>query len=205
MTEEKQEQTESPNGKLSAFGAVGLFIFDFLKVFVIAVAIIIPIRWFLFQPFVVTGDSMRPNFQNGNYLIIDELTYRFREPSRGEVLVLRFPNDPSQFFIKRIVGLPGDRIVIENGHVTIFNQEHPDGTTLDEKYLPSNNITYGNVDRKLGPNEYFMLGDNRLSSSDSRIWGPLNRKDIVGRVYVRVFPLKEFDLFTAPVFSPATP
>ena len=105
----------------STIGSIGLFIFDFLKVFVIAMAIIIPVRWFLFQPFVVTGDSMRPNFQDGNYLIIDELTYHLRQPERGEVIVLKFPNDTSQYFIKRIVGLPGERIVIDGGHVTIYN------------------------------------------------------------------------------------
>src|SRR3989338_9167884 len=117
------------------------FFFDFLKVFLMAVAIIIPVRWFLFQPFVVTCDSMRPNFHDGNYLIIDELTYRLRTPARGEVVVMRFPKDPSQFFIKRIVALPGEHIIIREGRVTIYNSQHPNGTALDEYYLPSNNIT----------------------------------------------------------------
>ena len=188
-----------------AWSAISLFVFDFLKVFIIAVAIIIPVRWFLFQPFVVTGDSMRPNFDDGNYLIIDELSYRFREPMRGEVLVLRFPGDPSQFFIKRTVGLPGERVVIENGQVTIYNQAAPEGQLLAESYLSNSNITYGNIDRILGPDEYFVLGDNRLSSSDSRIWGPLPRKDIVGRVYLRVFPLKKFEIYSSPVFSLSSP
>lgn len=202
-------KTNSPdlhpgNEKISAFGALGLFVYDFLKIFIIAVAIIIPVRWFLFQPFVVTGDSMRPNFADGNYLIIDELSYRFREPARGEVLVLRFPGDHSQFFIKRIVGLPGERIMIENGRVTIYNDIYPKGLLLEEDYLPNNNLTYGNIDRRLSGDEYFVLGDNRLSSSDSRIWGPLKRADIVGRVYFRLFPLKEFELYRPPAFNPST-
>ena len=194
----------SQNGKISTLSAIGLFAFDFLKVFIIAVAIIIPIRWFLFQPFVVTGDSMRPNFHNGNYLIIDELTYRFRSPDRGEVVVLRFPNDPSQFFIKRLIGLPGERVVIDNGRVTVFNEDNPNGLLLEEGYLPNQNITFGNVDRTLGETEYLVMGDNRLSSSDSRIWGPLPREDIVGRVYIRVFPVKDFEFYGAEAPLPAS-
>ena len=202
MTEETQnnEQQEPGTGK-----ALGLFIFDFVKVFIIAVAVIVPIRWFLFQPFVVTGDSMRPNFQDGDYLIIDEISYRFRGPSRGDVIVFRFPNDESQFFIKRIVGLPNDRVVTENGRVKIYNQERQEGFVMDEPYLPNNNLTYGNADLKLGNDEFFVLGDNRLSSSDSRIWGVLPRRDVVGRVFLRIFPVNQLQAFSPPVYNAATP
>lgn len=205
MLETNFQKPASPDPKTSAFGAVSLFIFDFLKVFIVAVAIIIPIRWFLFQPFVVTGDSMEPNYQNGNYLIVDEISYRLRPPARGEVIVLRFPNDPSQFFIKRIVGLPGERIVIENGRVRIVSEQNSQGAVLNESYLTSNNITYGNIDRVLQDDEYFVLGDNRLSSSDSRIWGVLKRKYVVGRAYLRVFPVSDFEIFNTPAYAPATP
>lgn len=191
--------TPPPQG--SSFESISLFVFDFLKVFLIAVAIIIPVRWFLFQPFVVTGDSMLPNFQDNNYLIIDELSYRLRPPHRGEVIVMRFPPDPSKFFIKRIVALPGERILIESGKVKIFNEQYPDGTSLDESYLPQKNITYGNVDRSLGMDEFFVLGDNRLSSSDSRIWGTLPRKDIIGRVYIRLFPVQKLDIYSQPEYK----
>ncbi|TSA44680.1 signal peptidase I [bacterium] len=181
------------------------FIADFLKVFLIALAIIVPVRWFLFQPFVVTGDSMKPNFHDGDYLIIDEITYRIRPPGRGEVIVMRFPNDPSQFFIKRIVGLPGERVVIENGRVTIYDSKNPKGIVLNESYLPNNNVTYGNIDVTLDGQDFFVLGDNRLSSSDSRIWGALPRKDIVGRVYVRALPLPDFKLFANQNYNFSTP
>jgi len=187
------------------WAAVGLFALDFIKVFIIAVAIIVPIRWFLFQPFVVTGDSMRPNFQNGDYLIIDEISYRFREPHRGDVIVLRFPNDESQFFIKRIIGLPNDRVVIENGKVKIYNSEHSQGFVMEEQYLPSNNLTYGNLDLTLDKDDFFVLGDNRLSSSDSRIWGTLPQRDIVGRVFLRIFPLPRLQAFSPPVYNPEAP
>lgn len=189
---------EAPQEDQSSWRAISVFVLDFLKVFVIAVAIIIPVRWFLFQPFVVTGDSMRPNFQPGNYLVIDEITYRLRDPGRGEVVVLRFPRDPSQFFIKRLVGLPGERIVIDSGRVAVFSAGDTVGRVLDEGYLPNNHITYGKIERQLARDEYFVLGDNRLSSSDSRIWGPLRRKDIVGRVYLRLFPIKELEVFNPP-------
>ncbi|MDP3994031.1 MAG: signal peptidase I [Candidatus Doudnabacteria bacterium] len=196
---------DETNQNPKTWAAVGLFVFDFIKIFVIAVAIIVPIRWFLFQPFVVTGDSMRPNFQDGDYLIIDEISYRFREPDRGDVIVLRFPNDESQFFIKRIVGLPNDRVVVENGKVEIYNTEHPQGLVLQEPYLPSNNLTYGNLDMTLGQDEFFVLGDNRLSSSDSRIWGTLPREDVVGRVFLRIFPLPRLQAFSPPAYNPAAP
>lgn len=195
---EIKEQPEEQSGQRAFL----LFLWDFFKVFAIAIAVIIPIRWFLFQPFVVTGDSMRPNFYDGNYLIIDELTYRFvRLPARGEVVVLRAPAS-SDFFIKRIVGLPGERVVVDDGRVRIYDADHPDGLVLDESYLTSNNLTYGNVDVTLKPDEFFVLGDNRLSSSDSRVWGQLRRQDIVGRAVLRVFPVSEFRVFSTPVYSP---
>lgn len=203
--EQPPERANAHPGEVSNWAAVRLFVLDFIKVFVIAIAIIIPVRWFLFQPFVVTGDSMLPNYEDGNYLIIDEITYRFREPERGEVVVLRFPNDRSQFFIKRIIALPYERVVIEGGHVTVYDLSGEQGKLLKEEYLPGNNITYGNIDRRLNADEYFVLGDNRLSSSDSRVWGPLKRKDIVGRVYVRVFPIKEFNLFDVPQYEYLSP
>lgn len=202
MSENTSDNDTQKHTYEEGFEPLKYFFFDFLKVFVMAVAIIIPVRWFLFQPFVVTGDSMRPNFHDGNYLIIDELTYRFREPARGEVVVMRFPQDPSQYFIKRIVGLPGEHIVIRDGRVTIYNPAHPKGFVLAESYLPSQNITYGNIDRLLGAGEYFVLGDNRLSSSDSRIWGSLPREDIIGRVYLRLYPVRDLELYVpAPSYS----
>lgn len=209
MDQETQTQSQNPIPPTPSTekpkGQIRMFLSDFFKIFIIALVIIIPVRWFLFQPFVVTGDSMRPNFHNDDYLIIDELTYRFKAPARGDVIVLRFPNDPSQFFIKRIVGLPGDRIMIENGHVTIYDEKDPNGVTLDESYLPSNNITYGNVNVTLTSDEYYVLGDNRLASSDSRIWGPLGRKFIVGRVLFRLYSQSEGlhpELVREPAFSP---
>lgn len=188
------ETNEEENKNLLA--SVGGFFWELIKVFLIAVAIIVPIRYFLVQPFFVRGASMEPNFEDGEYLVIDELSYRFRDPARGEVVVFRYPNRPSQFFIKRIIGLPGDTVRVNDGRVVIQNQQYQQGALLDEtQYLESDVRTGGNVTVTLGEDEYFVLGDNRPSSSDSRSWGTLPRYDIVGRVWVRAWPFEKFGVF----------
>ena len=176
------------------------FIFEILKVVILAVIIVLPIRYFIFQPFFVQGISMEPNFQDGDYLIIDEITYRFREPGRGEVIVFKYPKNPSQRYIKRIIGLPGETVEIKDREVIIF-----DGTenrVLDEtRYLSDSLSTKGNTRVSLGEDEYFVLGDNRDFSSDSRRWGALSRSNITGRVYLRAWPFAALAKFEAPAYS----
>jgi signal peptidase I len=204
------ENKEINDSFLDKLPAGLLLVWDFVKIILIALVIIIPIRYFIFQPFIVSGSSMVPNFQNGEYLIIDELTYHFHEPQRGEVVVLRYPKNHKEFFIKRIVGLPGEKVQIDNGKVIIFNSAHPEGLTLDEKYLPNQGLTFphdtsvvgGKKVLSLGQDEYFMMGDNRLASSDSRDWGVLPRKDMIGRAFIRVLPLTDFGVLTQlPVYN----
>jgi len=161
---------------------------DLVKFAAIALAIVIPIRLFVAQPFVVSGESMYPTFDNNQYLIIDELSYIVSSPHRGDVVVFRYPNDPSRFFIKRLIGLPDEKIQIKNGVVTIFNKDHPEGFTLDEPYIDQPFST--TQDYTTGDNEYFVMGDNRNESSDSRIWGNVPAKLMIGRVYLRLLPLK---------------
>lgn len=188
---------ESPALQEASFGrAIGRFFWELLKAFLIAMAIIIPIRYFLVQPFFVRGVSMEPTFEDGEYLIIDQLSYRFREPTRGEVIVFRYPLRPSQFFIKRIVGLPGERVRVDNGQIVIQNETHPQGVVLDEsQYLPNDLRTGGQVDIQLGVDEFFVLGDNRPASSDSRAWGTLHRDEIMGRTWIRAYPLDRINMF----------
>jgi len=172
-----------------------LFVWEILKIVIIALVIVIPIRYFLFQPFIVKGQSMEPNFENSNYLIVDELSYRFRDPQRGEVVVFRYPRNISQRFIKRIIGLPGEKIEIEAGVVMV------NGKILDEsEYFPSGVQTLGNIQISLDENEYFVLGDNRISSFDSRQWGTLPRKNIIGRVYFRAWPITDLTKFEVPSY-----
>jgi len=163
------------------------FIWETTKIAIIALVIVVPIRYFLFQPFFVKGQSMEPNFENGDYLIIDEITYRFKSPQRGEVIVFKYPDDLSQRYIKRIIGLPGETVEINEGKIIIFSQNGQ--RVLEESdYLPSYIYTSGNMRVVLGENEYFVLGDNRAVSSDSRRWGFLPGDDIIGRVFLRAWP-----------------
>lgn len=185
----------------SLLAGIGNFFWELIKVFLIAIVIIVPIRYFLVQPFFVRGASMEPNFQDGQYLIIDELSYRFREPQRGEVIVFRYPQNHNQFFIKRVIGLPGEQVTIENGNVIIRNDKYQEGVQLDESaYLPPDVRTGGNLTMQLGPEEYFVLGDNRPASSDSRSWGVVHRYEIIGRAWIRAFPFID-----TKVFSPNPP
>jgi len=179
------------------------FIFELLKIVVISLVIIIPIRYFLIQPFYVKGASMEPNFHDHEYLIIDEISYRFNNPKRGDIIVFRYPRNPQEFFIKRMIGLPGESIQIKDGKVTIYNDQNPEGMTLDESYLPDDLKTYGMTSDKinLGDNEFFVLGDNRNSSKDSRSFGPVNESYLVGRVLFRGWPFNKITLFESPSYS----
>lgn len=159
---------------------------ELLKLVIIAIVVVVPFRLYIAQPFIVDGASMDPTFKTGQYLIVDELTYHFRTPLRGSVMIFKYPKDTSKFFIKRVIGLPGETLKINNGQVTIINSAHPKGFVLNEPYvkLPkSDNATY-----TLDSGEYFLMGDNRLGSADSRLWGPMPTKDIIGRPILRVWP-----------------
>lgn len=165
---------------------------EIIKVLLISLAIVLPVRYFIAQPFIVRGASMEPNFENREYLIIDELSYYFRIPQRSEVVVFRYPHDTHQFFIKRIIGLPSERIEIKNGRIKIFNISYPNGFLLTESYLEEHIRTYPDTNIVLNETSFFVLGDNRDFSSDSRIWGPLERQFLVGRTFFRVFPISRF-------------
>lgn len=201
MEEEQKEQPQPDLKKsfLSSLGSVGLFLLELIKVIVLAGITIALVRYFLFKPFYVKGASMEPNFFDKEYLIVDELSYRFRAPERGEVVVFKYPENPKEFFLKRIIGLPGERVKISEGKVTIYNQTHPEGVVLDESYLPSDLLTSG--DRTFVPlseNQYFVMGDNRPNSYDSRRFGAVDKSLVVGRVFFRGWPLKRAELIAEP-------
>lgn len=167
---------------------------EIVRVLLISLAIVAPIRYFVVQPFVVRGASMEPNFTDREYLVIDEATYYFRLPLRGEVVVFRYPRDTSQFFIKRIIGLPGETVSIDRGQVHIKNAEYPEGFTLPEPYLESTLRTRPDMSMVLRDDEYFLLGDNRSGSSDSRYWGALKRSLIVGKAVFSAWPPEKIGL-----------
>ncbi len=211
---EKDEKSPGEDAdKKKRKGDKGISFFaELVKVVLLALLIIIPVRTFIFQPFFVQGASMEPNFHDGEYLIVNELGYktttvaaadkelfsvdRFKDFERGDAIVFRYPMNPNQFFIKRIVGLPGEKVVVEDDKVIIFNDENPNGFTLDEEvYLPSHVKTSGKSEHELGENGFYVLGDNRSHSSDSRSWGPLSGDMIIGKVLLRAWPVTEFEIF----------
>jgi signal peptidase I len=178
------------------------FIFELIQVLAISLAIIIPVRYFLVQPFYVKGASMEPNFYDHEYLLIDEISYRFHDPHRGDIIVFRYPKDPSQFFIKRVIGLPGETIEIKENKVRIYNDEHPTGQIVDEHvYLAPGEKTSATETVTLKSDEYFVLGDNRPMSYDSRFFGPVKRSGITGRVWLRGYPLDRWKEFKTPAYN----
>jgi len=173
--------------------------FEIFETFVIALVAVFLIRTFIAQPFLVSGSSMEPTFYHGNYLLVDELTYSFREPQRGEVIVFRYPKDPNSYFIKRIIGLPGEKVILEDGKIIIENSEGV--KELKENYVFSyQKYNKDRLEVALGSQQYFVLGDNRNFSYDSRSWGPLERYYIVGLVRLRLWPLNEVMAFNKPVY-----
>ena len=162
---------------------------ELMRFALIALVIVIPIRLFVAEPFVVSGSSMVPTFENGNYLIVDKISYELGNPQRDDVVVFRYPGDTTKFFIKRVIGLPNETVDVKGDTVTITNSTHPNGFTLDQPFI----TTDGNKDAHivLADDEYFVMGDNRPGSSDSRFWGPVKRSLFQGRVLVRLLPLSK--------------
>lgn len=177
------------------------FLWETFRVVIISLVIIIPVRYFIVQPFFVKGASMENTFHDGEYILIDEVSYRFKDPARGDITVFRYPKDPDQFFIKRVIGLPNELVEVKNNKVRIFNEANPSGIQISEPYLSEHQVTLGDTTLKLGPTEYFVMGDNRLRSSDSRSWGALDRDFITGRVFFRAWPLGKFGAFEDPVYD----
>lgn len=167
---------------------------------IVALGLAFFIRFFIAAPYVVSGASMVPTFYDYHYLIVDRVTYGFEDPQRGDVIVLDLPQDTSRALIKRIIGLPGETIQIKGSKVTIVNAAHPNGFELNETYLDPNNLGGPtDITKTLGPNEYYVLGDNRKVSADSRSWGTLPRQDIVGRAILRLFPFNQIGILPGTV------
>ena len=194
-----------------SYYGIGSFLAEIVKVFFLALLIIAPIRIFLFQPFFVQGSSMEPNFEDGEYLIVNELGYKitdiefddikffsvksFKDLKRGDVIVFRYPKNPKQYFIKRVIALPGEKIEIRNGQV-IISQKGSNPIVLDEsEYLAENEKTSGELTMVLKDDEYFVMGDNRSFSSDSRSWGPVKKENIIGKVLIRAWPFDRVRLY----------
>lgn len=198
--EEVVEEIKEENNNLtkkSFWKSFFSFSLEILKTVIISLAIILPIRYFIIQPFMVDGASMQPNFHDKEYLVINEISYRFNEPDRGEVVVFKNPSNTKQYYIKRIIGLPGETIKIENSKVYVKEIDKDNFVEINEfDYLPVDTKTFGNIKNlELADDEFFVLGDNRKNSKDSRNLGPIKRELITGKVWVRGFPFKEATIF----------
>ena len=189
-------EIDQPKSKLRL---IGEFFWEMFKIAVIALVIIVPVRYFLIQPFYVKGASMEPNFYDHEYLIIDEISYRLYQPNRGDIVVFKYPKDPKQYFIKRVIGLPKEKVSIKDGRISINDKQ------LTESYLPADTETNlplrGYSDLTLGDDEYFLLGDNRDQSLDSRVFGPVKRDFIIGRTWIRGWPFNRLTVFNAPDYK----
>lgn len=181
-------------------------LWDFIKTVLIFYIVYVVARTYIAQPFLVKGRSMEQIFSDGDYLIVDQLSYNFTEPQRFDVVVFHTEFIPggsvNEYYIKRVIGLPGDRIVVKNGKVTLYENNSSIASQLDEEYLIDGIRTVANepIDIVLKETEYFVLGDNRGNSSDSRYWGPVKRKYILGKPIVRLFPFNEITIFTREEF-----
>lgn len=199
MHKDNEPSFETKFDKDSIWSNIRSFIWETIKVIVVSLAIIIPVRFYVIQPFYVKGASMEPAYFDHEYLIIDELSYNFRDPFRGEVVVFHPPNNSRQFYIKRVIGLPNERIRITGGNIYLYSDTYPDGKQLAEDYLDPGTRTSGEIDVRLTMDEYFVLGDHRNASLDSRVFGAVLRDGIVGRTWLRGWPLNRMTVFNAPI------
>jgi signal peptidase I len=213
MNQEMHDEKENLVHKHSSSVTFWKTIWEWAKVIIVAILISLPIRYFIAEPFIVNGASMDPTFSTGQFLIVDRISYRFEQPSRGDVIVFEYPNNPSIYYIKRIIGLPGETVDIKNGVITIHQNgtttststmtvvingtktTGPRAVTLVEPYVISGHVSAETMKTTLGPNQYFAMGDNRTNSSDSRVWGPLDKKYIIGRPVIRLLPPTRISIY----------
>lgn len=173
---------------------LGSHLIDFIQTLVVCGAIFVIIYLFIAQPHRVSGRSMLPTFEDGDFILTDKISYRLGKPKRWDVIVLKYPKSETQEFIKRIIGLPGDTILLQDGSLYI------NGKRLEEVYLAPGIITHGadfineGEGIQVKENQFFVFGDNRTNSSDSRNWGPITKQEIVGKTFLRYWPPKSFGL-----------
>jgi len=187
------------------------FVWETAKVVLLSLIIILPVRYYLIQPFFVKGSSMVPNFHDKEYILVDKWTYKLGAPQRGDVIIFRYPDNPKEYFIKRILGLPGETIVAgNNNEVVVYNDRYREGFTVFEKgYLPETNPTYCGTNTTycgtrvtLGEDEYYVMGDNREHSSDSRFFGPVHISYFAGMAWLRLWPLDKISFIPRTQYPP---
>jgi len=180
------------------------FVFEMIKVLIVSLIIIVPIRAYVVQPFYVDGASMEPNFHDGEYLIVDEISLRFKQPERGDIVIFHPPTNPKVYYIKRVIGLPNEVVDIKNGEIRVFEQDSPEPLIIDESQYLGNDYLLRPSEKyhlKLGATEYYLLGDNRPNSLDSRRLGAIDFSHMKGKVVLRAFPFDKFTVIKAPTYE----
>ncbi|MFH2019770.1 MAG: signal peptidase I [bacterium] len=170
------------------------FFLDFLETIVVSLAIFAVVYIFLFQPHQVEGHSMEPNFQDAEYILTDKISYRMGEPKRGDVVVFHSPQDERVDYIKRIVGVSGDKIMIQEGYVYLNGVKLEEGFINDPGRVVAGKYMRENTQVEVPIGQFVVMGDNRLHSSDSREWGFVLKRQIVGRAFFRYWPISELGL-----------
>ena len=177
------------------------FIWEMIKTAITVIIVVYLIKTFLFQLFVVDGQSMEPTLHDNEMLLVDKLSYHLREPERGEIIIFEKPNEPQTNFIKRIIGVPGDKVVIKDSYIYVYNEQHPEGIKLDETYLSPDSPTNGNQEFEIPAGEVFVLGDNRTNSQDSRVFGPIKKNTILGKALFTYWPIKDAVWIVIPQYG----
>jgi signal peptidase I len=198
-----QQEVQDNNTKKTKINVWRNELWDLVKTLIIFISLYFIVKTYVAQPFLVKGRSMETTFSDGDYLIVDQLTYNFNEPKRSEVVVFHtefiLGGKENEYYIKRVIGIPGDRVVIKDGKVTLYYNNSITPTSLEENYILEGLKTLSNepIDIVLGQDQYFVMGDNRGNSSDSRYWGPVDRSYIIGRPIVRLFPFNKVRLLNS--------
>lgn len=176
-------------------------ILQFIEFVVVVGAILMIVRFLIAEPHRVDGNSMVPNFHTGDYILTNKLATRLSTPARGNVIILTDPLDSSKVFIKRVIGLPGEMIMIQNGQVLINDQVLPEPYLPRELKTPGGSFLKESMPFQIPKDHYFVIGDNRLGSSDSREWGPLKKELIIGQALIRYWPVNKFTILKTGVPS----
>ena len=197
---EKEEPKTGKEKAVSILASIGTFIYSFIETVVIALVIAVVLYLFIMTPHEVLGNSMYPTYKNGEYLMANKLTYRFGEPRRGDVIIFKYSD--TQDFIKRIIGIPGDTIMVKDGKVYVNGTQLDESTYLEETVYTSGGdyLTEGET-ITIGESQYFVLGDNRPHSSDSRTFGPIEENQIKGKAWIVYLPISEFRIVTHETYN----
>ncbi len=201
MYENSSEQITTPTQKVSsAFASIGQFILSFLETVVVALVISIVLYIFIMTPHEVIGNSMHPTYKNGEYLMANKITYRLKDPQRGDVIIFKYSD--TQDFIKRVIGLPGDTVMLKDGQLYINNKLLDESNYLnDSVYTNGGDFLKEGESKTVPEGEYFVCGDNRPHSSDSRTFGSISKEDIKGKAWIVYFPFPEFRIVQHEVYK----